>query len=75
VALAAIKSEKALAELAQLHDVHTTQIATWKAQLLLRHYNGTKAGRTTPDVTSGNTTRSFLPIESSFASAGTIMQP
>ena len=34
VALAAIKGEKTLAELAQLHDVHSTQIAAWKAQLL-----------------------------------------
>jgi transposase-like protein len=34
VALAAIMGEKTLAELAQLHDVHTTQIAAWKAQLL-----------------------------------------
>src|ERR1700738_1892748 len=34
VALAAIKGEKTLTELAQLHDVHTTQIAAWKAQLL-----------------------------------------
>jgi transposase-like protein len=34
VALAAIKCEKTLAELAELHDVHTTQIAAWKAQLL-----------------------------------------
>jgi transposase-like protein len=34
VALAAIKGEKTLAELAQLHDVHTTQIAAWKVQLL-----------------------------------------
>jgi transposase-like protein len=34
VALSAIKGEKTLAELAQLHDVHTTQIAAWKAQLL-----------------------------------------
>ena len=34
VALAAIKGEKTLAELAQLHDVHLTQIAAWKAQLL-----------------------------------------
>src|SRR5215469_6091521 len=34
VALAAIKGEKTLAELAQVHDVHTTQIAAWKAQLL-----------------------------------------
>ena len=34
VALSAIKGEKTLAELAQLHDVHTTQIAAWKAELL-----------------------------------------
>jgi transposase-like protein len=34
VALAAIKGEKTLAELAQLYDVHPTQIAAWKAQLM-----------------------------------------
>jgi transposase-like protein len=34
VALAAIKGEKTLAELAQLYDVHPTQITAWKAQLL-----------------------------------------
>ncbi len=34
VAVAAIKGEKTLAELAALHDVHATQIAAWKAQLL-----------------------------------------
>ena len=34
VALAAIKGEKTLAELAQLHDVHPTQITAWKAQLI-----------------------------------------
>lgn len=34
VALAAIKGEKTLAELATLYDVHATQIAAWKAQLL-----------------------------------------
>ena len=33
MALAAIKGEKTLAELAQLYDVYTTQIAAWKAQL------------------------------------------
>jgi len=34
VASAAIKGEKTLAELAQMYDVHTTQIAAWKAHLL-----------------------------------------
>ena len=34
VALAAIKGEKTLAELAQQYDVHANQITAWKAQLL-----------------------------------------
>jgi len=34
VALAAIKGEKTLAELAQLYEVHPTQVTAWKAQLL-----------------------------------------
>jgi transposase-like protein len=34
VALAAVKGEKTLNELAQLFDVHPNQITTWKAQLL-----------------------------------------
>jgi transposase-like protein len=33
-ALAAIKGEKTLAELAQQFDVHPNQITTWRAQLL-----------------------------------------
>ena len=33
VALAAIKGEKTLAELAKLHDVYPAQIVAWKAQL------------------------------------------
>ena len=34
VALAAVKGEKTLAELAQLYDVHPHQITTWRTQLL-----------------------------------------
>ena len=32
MALAAIKSEKTLAELAQVHDVHPNQITAWEEQ-------------------------------------------
>ena len=34
VALAAIKGEKTLVELAQQYDVHANQITAWRAQLL-----------------------------------------
>jgi transposase-like protein len=34
VALAALKGEKTLTELAQIFDVHPNQVTTWKGQLL-----------------------------------------
>ena len=34
VAVAALKGEKTLAELAQAHDVHPNQVTAWKAQLM-----------------------------------------
>jgi transposase len=34
VALAAVKGEKTLAELAQQYDVHPNQITAWKGQLI-----------------------------------------
>jgi len=36
VALAAMKGDKTLAELAQQYDIHPNQITDWKAQLLER---------------------------------------
>ena len=46
VALAAVKGEKTLAELAEQFHVHPTQITDWKQQLLTRAadvFGGTKA--------------------------------
>jgi transposase-like protein len=53
VALAAVKGDKTLAELADQFRVHPTQITEWKQQLLARAadvFGGTKPTSDTPDL-------------------------
>ena len=53
VAVAAIKGDKTLAELAEQFSVHPTQITEWKQQLLARAadvFGGTKPTADMPDL-------------------------
>ncbi|SDA99867.1 transposase, partial [Mesorhizobium qingshengii] len=50
VALAAIKGEKTLAELAQQYDVHANQITDWRKQLLEGASNVFGAEKSEPTV-------------------------
>ena len=53
VALAAVKGEKTLADLAQQFDVHPNQITVWKAQLVssaTEVFGGAAAGPAAPAV-------------------------
>ena len=71
VALAAVKGEKTLAELAQQFDVHPNQITTWKAQLEGGAADVFGAGSTAPitptvDVKSLHAKIGELTLENDF---------
>jgi len=75
VAMAAIKGEKTLAELAQLYDVHPTQITAWKAQLvdgaadLFGAGPGSKSSEPEVDLKTLHAKIGELTLENDFLSA------
>ena len=69
VALAAIKGEKALAELAEQFSVHPTQITEWKQQLLARAadvFGGNKPTLDAPDLKALHAKIGQLALENDF---------
>ena len=68
VALAAMKGDKTLAELAQQFDIHPNQITDWKAQLLERAaqvFDGAKA-EPEPDLKALHAKIGQLTLENDF---------
>jgi len=69
VALAAVKGEKTLAELAQQFDVHPNQVTQWKAQLLegaVEVFAGGAASAPAVDVKSFHAKIGELTLENDF---------
>ena len=69
VALAAVKGDKTLAELAEHFSVHPTQITEWKQQLLARAadvFGGTTAPSETPDLKTLHAKIGQLALENDF---------
>ncbi len=68
VALAALKGDKTLAELAQQFDVHPSQITQWKTQLLERALElfETAADHPAPDVKALHAKIGQLVLENDF---------
>ena len=69
VALAAVKGDKTLAELAEHFSVHPTQITEWKQQLLTRAadvFGGTKPTADTPDLKTLHAQIGQLALENDF---------
>ena len=69
VALAAVKDDKTLAELAEHFSVHPTQITEWKQLLLARAadvFGGTKAPSEKPDLKTLHAKIGQLALENDF---------
>jgi len=69
VALAAVKGDKTLAELAEQFSVHPTQITEWKQQLLARAadvFGGTKPPSEAPDLKTLHAKIGQLTLENDF---------
>ena len=69
VALAAVKGDNTLAELAEQFHVHPTQITEWKQQLLARAadvFGGTKPTSDTPDLKTLYAKIGQLALENDF---------
>ena len=69
VALATLKGDKTLAELAEHFGVHPTQITEWKQQLLTRAvdvFGGTKAMSDAPDLKVLHAKIGQLALENDF---------
>ena len=69
VALATVKGDKTLAELAEHFRVHPTQITEWKQQLLARAadvFGGMKAPAETPDLKTLHAKIGQLALENDF---------
>jgi transposase-like protein len=69
VALAAVKGDKTLAELAEQFRVHPTQITEWKQQLLVRAadvFGGTRPTSDTPDLKTLHAKIGQLALENDF---------
>jgi transposase len=69
VALAAVKGDKTLADLAEQFRIHPTQITEWKQQLLARAsdvFGGTQTPSETPDLKTLHAKIGQLALENYF---------